>query len=250
MRNPLGVQSPFPVDARFFDLFLGPDVGLLRLAPAPGLLAGDLGLAFRAPHSDVALLLEPQILGLAGDAEILLLRFQVLLPDPDRGILFDIVAVLAPGFDLFGQPGFAQGRLGLDRLLLGDPRLFHLLAGADFGFLGLAFEFRPFLGDFRTLLGLPDRNLLLLLQPRVVAVLVDLQRQLLGIQILVADLDRGVLLDVVAFFPPGLDLLGEAGQAFGVEGVLRVEQADIRLVEAGERNRFELQAVLGEGVFD
>ncbi|MYG53084.1 MAG: hypothetical protein F4204_12265, partial [Rhodospirillaceae bacterium] len=107
MGDPLGVQGFLPVDARLLDLFLGPDVGLLRLAPALGLFAGDLGLAFRAPHGDVALLLEPQILGLAGNAEILLLRLQILLPDPDRGILFDIVAVLAPGFDLLGQTGEA-----------------------------------------------------------------------------------------------------------------------------------------------
>ena len=41
-----------------------------------------------------------------------------------------------------------------------------------------------------------------------------------------------------------LDLLGELGQALGVEGVVGVEMLDRGLVEAGQRHRFELEAVL------
>ena len=43
-----------------------------------------------------------------------------------------------------------------------------------------------------------------------------------------------------------LDLLGELGQALGVEGVGRVEDADVGLIEARQRGVFELKPVRGQ----
>ena len=64
----------------------------------------------------------------------------------------------------------------------------------------------------------------LLGEARVLALTVDLERQLLGLEVFVADRDQGVLLDVVALLLAVFDLLGEPRQALGVEGVARVEE--------------------------
>ena len=59
--------------------------------------------------------------------------------------------------------------------------------------------------------------------------------QLLGLQVLVADRDQRVLLDVVALLLAPLDLLGQARQALGVEGIARVEALHAGLVELRQR---------------
>jgi hypothetical protein len=52
-----------------------------------------------------------------------------------------------------------------------------------------------------------------------------------------------VLFDVVARLLAQLDLLGQLGQTLGVERVIGVEMLDRRLVEPGQRHRFELEPV-------
>jgi hypothetical protein len=86
-----------------------------------------------------------------------------------------------------------------------------------------------------------------LFQPRGLAFAFDFERLPLGFQIASADLDHRVLLDVVAQLAPGLDVLHQPGQAFGVEAVRRVEEFEVGLVEIGDGDRFQLEAVLGEG---
>src|SRR2546430_1347578 len=73
-----------------------------------------------------------------------------------------------------------------------------------------------------------------LLQARVLEVTVDVERLPLGVQVLVADLDHGVLLDVVALLLARLDGLRQPRQPLGVEGVRRVEELHRGLVELGE----------------
>ena len=95
-----------------------------------------------------------------------------------------------------------------------------------------------------------DLDLALLRQARVFGFAVDVERQLLGFQVLVADRDHRVLLDVVALLLAPLDLLGQTRQAFGVERVARVEELHRGLVELGQRRRFELEPVLEQVVGD
>ena len=210
----------------------------------------DLGLLLCLVDGDLALLCVAQELGLLLDVEKVLLRLQVLLPDPDGGVLLHVVAVPAAFLYLLGQARLAQRRLGLDGLLLEDPRLLDLLLRTDLRLLGFLVPSRPVPGDRGALLGAADGDLLLLGEAGVMALLVDVQGELLGLQVLVADLDEGVLLDVVAALLARLDLLGEPRQALGVEGVGGIEDADVGLVEAGQGDRLHLQAVMGQDVLD
>ena len=105
---------------------------------------------------------------------------------------------------------------------------------------------RPLGGHLGALARARDLDLALLRQPRVLAFAVDLERELLGLEVLVADRDQRVLLDVVALLLALLDLLGQPRQALGVEGVARVEELHAGLVELGQRRGFELEAVLGQ----
>src|SRR3546814_9493324 len=52
-----------------------------------------------------------------------------------------------------------------------------------------------------------------------------------------------ILLDVVARLTAGLDGLDELGQALGIEAVGRVEELQVGLVEIGDRDRLQFQAV-------
>ena len=81
----------------------------------------------------------------------------------------------------------------------------------------------------------------LLVDARDLGLPVDLERQLLGFQVLVADGDQRVLLDVVALLLAPLDLLGQPGQALRIEGVRRIEVLHVGLIELGQRYRLELQ---------
>ena len=158
--------------------------------------------------------------------------------------------MLAPLFDLFGEARFAQRRLGLDRLVLEDPRLLDLFFRAELGLSCFLVPGRPVLGDLGPLFGPAHRDLLFLGKTGVVALPVDLQGKLLGFQVLVADLDQGVLLDVVAALLARLDLFGQPRQSLRVEGVGGIEDTDIGLVQAGERDRLHLQSVVGQYVLD
>jgi hypothetical protein len=104
------------------------------------------------------------------------------------------------------------------------------MARGDLRLLGLLLPQRPFPGDFGPLQRAAHFHIPLMLQPGRLAFLVDLQRQLFGFQVLVADLDQGVLLDVVADLLAPLDFLGQPGQALGVERVRRIEEIHVGLI--------------------
>ena len=81
-------------------------------------------------------------------------------------------------------------------------------------------------------------------QPCIFAVAFDLEALLLGLEILGAHCNGGILLDVVALLLAALDLLGQDCQAFGVEGIGRIEELDVGLVQRCQRDGFELEAVI------
>ena len=89
-------------------------------------------------------------------------------------------------------------------------------------------------------------DVVLLREPRVFALAIDVERLALGVEILGADFDLGALLDFVAHAPARFDRLGELGQALGVEGVGAVEKFEIGLVEVDDRDALEFEAVLRE----
>ena len=164
------------------------------------------------------------------------------------GLGLAFLAALVLDRDLLLLPG------DLDRLRLGDPGLLddpagldlgavHLLLGHDARFLGLALANGLLLGDFGNLCGAPDLDVALLFEPREFGLARYVQAASFGFEILRLDLHPGFLLDVVARLPAQLDLLGELGQALRVERVVGVEMLDRGLVEAGQRHRFELEAV-------
>ncbi len=115
---------------------------------------------------------------------------------------------------------------------------------ADLRAFGRLLALRALGGHLGTLAGACDLHLALLRQPRVLALAVDVERQLLGLEVLVADGDQRVLLDIVALLLALLDLLGQARQALGVEGVAGVEELHAGLVQLRQRRAFQLQAVL------
>ncbi|BAR60613.1 hypothetical protein ACVIWV_004381 [Bradyrhizobium diazoefficiens] len=148
--------------------------------------------------------------------------------------------LLLAGLALRGDAGLGNG------LVIGDPRALDGLAGGDLGLFGLGFAQCAFAGDFRALERAAHLDVAFLLQPRGLALALDLQCLPLGLEIAGADLDHRVLLDVVAQLALGLDVLHQAGQAFGVEPVRRVEEFKIGLIEIGDRDGFELESVLGK----
>ena len=109
----------------------------------------------------------------------------------------------------------------LDRPLRGDAGAVHRLPGADLGALGLLLLVRPLARHVGPLGGALHLELALLGQARVLQLAVDVEGLALGLEVLVPDLDHGVLLDVVADLLAALDLLGEPREALGVEGVRR-----------------------------
>jgi hypothetical protein len=169
-----------------------------------------------------------------------------LLGHRDGALLLRQLDGLPPG-DLqllhLALPGDA---VFLDRALRGDTGAIHRLAGGDLRAFGLLLPIGALPGHVGSLGGALHLELALLGQPRVLELAVDIQGLALGLQVLVPDLDHGVLLDVVANLLPPLDLIGEPGEALRVEGVRGVEELHARLVELGERHRLQLQPVLQE----
>ncbi|MGY4369624.1 hypothetical protein ACVW1A_005689 [Bradyrhizobium sp. LB1.3] len=96
--------------------------------------------------------------------------------------------------------------------------------------------------------GAAHLDVALLLEARRFAFALDLKSLPLCLQISGADLDHRILLDVVAQLALRLDVLHQACQTFGVEAVRGVEEFEIGLVEIGDRDRFQLESVLGEGL--
>ena len=205
-RDPRLADLSFGDDAGALDVLVGADLGDLGLVPLPDLLGADELLALDAGLLDGLLLGDPRPLE--------------LLLGPDLGLL-DRLATL----DLELR-GLALG---------GDARLLRLRLAGDL----LAHDGGALLGPHR--LDLP-----FLVKPRALALPVDLQRLLLRLEVAGADRHHRGLLDVVAGLAAGLDLLDETGQSLGVEAVRGVEELEHGLVEAGDRDRFELEAVRGK----
>ena len=96
-------------DAGLFHLLARDVLGLLGLGLALGALPGDFGALGGALGFDLALLFEPGGLALAFDVERLLFGLQIARTDLDHRLLFDVVALLALGFDVLDQPGQTFG---------------------------------------------------------------------------------------------------------------------------------------------
>jgi hypothetical protein len=106
-----------------------------------------------------------------------------------------------------------------------DARCVDRLFGRDLRALAVLLALRPLGHQLGALARARDLDLALLVQARVLALAVDRERELLGLEVLVADRDQRVLLDVVPLLLALLDRLGEARQALGVEGIARVEDS-------------------------
>ena len=85
---------------------------------------------------------------------------------------------------------------------------------------------------------------MLLREPRVFALALDIERLALGLEVLRPDFDLRALLDLVAHAPARFDRLRELGQALRVEGVRAVEELKAGLVEIDDRHALELESVL------
>ena len=117
-----------------------------------------------------------------------------------------------------------------------------LLARRDLGLLGLGLAQRALARDLGALHGAADLDVALLLEPRGLALALDVERLPLGFEVAGADPDHRVLLDVVAQLAPRLDLLDQPGQAFGVEAVRGVEVFEVGLVEVGDARPIRARA--------
>ena len=125
----------------------------------------------------------------------------------------------------------------------GNAFQIHFAFGGNFCFFGFTFFGGFLLGNAGFLFGAAQGDFALLVQLRIFFFAQDLQAAAFGFQIFAADGQIGVLLDVVAFFAAYFNGFSQTGQAFRVEGVLRVEEFKCRLVQAGQRHGFQLQAV-------
>ncbi len=123
------------------------------------------------------------------------------------------------------------------------PRFLDLLARDDLRLFGLAVALGAVLGEFDALRGAAALDVVLLREPRIFGLALDLERLALRVEILRADLDLRALLDLVAHAPARLDHLRELRQALGVEGVGAVEELEVGLVEIDERDAFEFEPV-------
>ena len=148
-------------------------------------------------------------------------------------------------FDLAGLDDQIFLDLGSLDLALGlDALLAHLALGLDLGGLGLTVALGLLCGDHCGLLGARGFDLALLRQRGELLILLDGELLARGLQVLGAHLHLGVLLHIVALLAAGLGLFRQAGQALGIEGVVGVKELLFGLVQAGQRDGFQLQAVL------
>ena len=189
--------------------------------------AWSLGLRLRFAGDDDGLLL-------LGD-----LRHLGLLDGGHLGhaLQFDLLdAHVALGLDLAA----AHGLLALDLGFL------HLPLGGDAALLGLPVALGLIGSDARVLLGAARLHLLFLLQLEEGFLLLDGELALQRVAVLLAHRHLGILLDFVALAPAPLGFLRQFGQAFRIEGVVRVEELLGGLVEVGQRHAFQFQPVLGQ----
>ena len=188
-------------DTRFLGFFARNDFGLL-----------DVARAFDLPPLVVFLARDPRLgeNSLLGDTGAF---------DPFARGDFRLVDLARP-IDL----ALANVALGSDarlrkRTLVGDARLLDLLAAGDLGLFGLGVAQRTLAGEFGALYRASDLDVAFLVEPRGLALAIDLECLLLGFEIASANEDHRILLDVVAQLAPRFDVLDQLGQAFGVEAV-------------------------------
>ncbi len=241
--------GPFDLAAAglFFvgDSRVGDGAILLDARLLDGLAGGNLGFLHRPRAFDVALphlALRCDTCGvdrpLIGDAGLLdLLAGEQLLLFDGAGALDLALA----GFAFGGDPSFG------DREFVGDPGLLDGLARGELGLLGLGLAQRAFARHLGALQSAAHFDVAFLIEAGGLALALDFQRLPFGVEVAGADLDHRVLLDVVAQLALGLDVLHQPGQTFGVESVRRVEIFQVGLVEVGDGDGFEFQAVLGQG---
>src|SRR5687767_6331666 len=136
-----------------------------------------------------------------------------MLGDGDRALLLGELDGLAPPDLELLDPALAADALLLHRALGDDARTIDRLARLDLGALGLLLLLRLLARHIRALRGALYLELALLRKACVLELAVDVERLALGVEVLVADLDHRVLLDVVPLLLPRLDRLGEARQA-------------------------------------
>src|ERR1700751_1081657 len=117
---------------------------------------------------------------------------------------------------------------------MGNAPLLHLLASGNLRLLGLGLTQRALAGELGALDGAPYLDITLLIEPCSLTLAIDIEGLFLGFEITATDQDHRFLLDIVAQFSPGLDVLDELGQAFRVETVRRIEELKISLVQIGD----------------
>ena len=101
-----------------------------------------------------------------------------------------------------------------------------VFARRDLGLFGLGLAQGTLARDFGALQGAAHLDVALLFEAGGLALALDIERLPFGLEVSGADPDHRILLDVVAQFAPGLDVLHQAGQTFGVEAVRGIE--DVR----------------------
>ena len=102
------------------------------------------------------------------------------------------------------------------------------------------------LRDFGLACGPRGLYLALLGDGRLLLLLGEEEPALRGVELALVHRDLGVRLDRGAFLLVGRDDFGETPHAERVEGVVLVERVEGGLIEPGEGDRFEPEAVLGE----
>ena len=122
----------------------------------------------------------------------------------------------------------------------------HLALAGNSGRLAAALRGGLLLRDVGLARGPRGLDLALLGDRRLLLLLGEEQPALGGVELALVHRDLGVRLDRRAFLLVGRDDLGEAPHAERVEGVVLVERVERGLVQPGEGDRFEPEAVLGE----
>ena len=97
--------------------------------------------------------------------------------------------------------------------------------------------------NLRALFGLTVGHFLLLREYRQGLLLRDAQLLLLGGEVFLRNLYRGVLFDSITLFGAQLRFFGELGQTFRVKGVVGIKKLHRRLVNPRERNRFQFKTI-------
>ena len=259
-------------DAGRFDDFAGGDVllfegpGPLDFAVAHLLLAGDALGTHRRFLKDACLvggfagcdlcgfdhfrpldflLADIAFGGDAGGIDCLLVRDPCLLDQFTRSDFGFFHRARPLDFLLANVALGGDARLA-DGAFVGYPRLLDFLAGLDLRLFGLRVASGSLACHLRALHGAANFDFPLLVEPRRLALALDIERLALGFEVAGADLDHRILFDVVPQFPLFLDLLDDPCETFRIEAVGGVEILQVGLVEIGDGNAFEFESVLVE----